>query len=87
MCHAQCGYVTELDVALFDCAPTAANKVTLIATLITNRQIVEMWGGRSRHRRYEIGAAVVEHEIGDSCWARLHLLRPIVSGISPVLPR
>ena len=84
VCHALCGYVTELDVALFECAQTVANKVTSIPPLVTVRQTVEMWGGRSRHRHYEIGAAVVEHEIGNSCWARLHLLRPVVHGIKPV---
>ena len=83
LCHAGCGSVTELDVALIDTIVTPCNQASSIVNIIGNGQIVEMKGATSGTHTYEVGGAVVEYEIGGACWKKLIQFHAPLAGILP----
>ena len=83
VCHANCGSVTELDVALIDTNVPATNKASSIANIVGNGQIVEMNGATSGLKKYEIGGAVVDYDIAGACWKNLIQIHVPLAGILP----
>lgn len=84
-CHAACGHLTDLDIALIAPVGAAAgNAAKTVASTVCNQDIVEMHGMKSGVVKYEVGAAVINHWIGGSCWSHLYLVgAPVSSGIAP----
>ena len=83
-CHARCGSMTELDLALIDVGSPGANIATGVAGIVGNGDLVTMDGSTSGMQTYEVGGLVVEHEIGGSCWERLIQLHAPTGGLLPV---
>ena len=87
-CHMQCGSVTNLDIALITTNNLMINNVaSSVAKIVGNGQMIEMTGATSGKCSYEIGGAVVEHEIGGSCWEKLIQFHAPLSGVLPVAAR
>jgi hypothetical protein len=86
VCHASCGFMTELDVALINVHGSAvANVATSVAQIVNPGDVVSMDGATSPAMRYEVGGAVVEHAIGGCCWNKLFLFHaPVSVGLLPV---
>lgn len=87
ICTDSCGHMTDLDVALIDSPSPGRNIANSVAQLIGNGQIVEMVGAVTPSASYEIGAHVVEYEIGGACWSRLVQIHTKLSGILPTSVR
>jgi hypothetical protein len=74
-CDRGCHDVTDLDVALVNLqSPRAIYTAASVVETISPGNIVEMNGTTSRHKRYEVGPAVVDIEIEGTCWNRLFLI-------------
>ena len=83
-CHAACGSVTDLDLALISTNNVVANNVaSSVAKVVGNGQLVEMEGASSGVVKYEIGGVVIDYEIGGSCWKNLVQFHAPISGILP----
>jgi len=84
-CGIGCGFINNLDVALIDLSgTTVTNKATGIRGVVGTRTRLEMHGATSGHKTYEVGGAVIEHEIGGTCWERLTQFHaPVSSSILP----
>ena len=83
-CHAACGSVTELDVALIDVGSPGTNVARSVAGIVCNGDLVTMNGSSSGTRMYEVGALVVDHEIGGACWKNLIQLHAQRAGVLPM---
>ena len=84
-CHAACGSITELDVALIDVSTTPGTNVARsVAAIICNGDRVTMDGSSSGTQTYEVGGMVVDHEIGGACWKNLIQLHAQRGGMLPV---
>ena len=83
-CHAACGSVTDLDLALISTNNIVENNVvSSVAKVVGNGQLVEMEGASSGVVKYEIGGIVIDYEIGGSCWKKLIQFHAPISGILP----
>ncbi|WP_157139080.1 hypothetical protein [Asticcacaulis biprosthecium] len=84
VCDANCSQMAKLDVALIDVGTaTVSNVATTTCSLVSKGDLVEMRGATSGTVTYEVGGAVVEIEIGGSCWNRLYQLHAPTAGILP----
>lgn len=82
ICHSACGTMTELDAAFISlgAAVNTLNTATHVAQYVVNGDIVEMEGATSGKGRYQVGAAVVNYEIGGACWEGLIQTHAVISG-------
>ena len=83
-CHAGCGCMTELDIALVDIGSPGTNVAGGVAGHVGNGDLVTMNGASSGSRTYEVGGFLVEHEIGGACWERLIQLHAPRDHLVPV---
>ncbi|MYE83531.1 MAG: hypothetical protein F4X36_17165 [Gammaproteobacteria bacterium] len=83
-CHARCGSVTEIDIALVGVGSPSTNVAGNIAGIVCNGDLLTMDGARSGKQTYEVGGLVIEHEIGGACWAGLIQLHARRTGLLPV---
>ncbi|MDE0040326.1 MAG: hypothetical protein OXU77_22600 [Gammaproteobacteria bacterium] len=83
-CHAGCGSVTEIDIALVGVGSPSTNVAGSIAGIVCNGDLLTMDGARSGKQTYEVGGLVIEHEIGGACWAGLIQLHARRTGLLPV---
>lgn len=83
-CHAGCGSITEIDVALVGVGSSGTNIAGSIANVVCNGDRVTMQGASSGPQTYEVGGLVVEHQIGGACWAGLIQLHAPRAGLLPV---
>ena len=82
-CHSGSRTTTDLDLALIESQAQRGNGGLRIADRVSNGQIVSMNGAASGLRTYQIGAAVVTHEIGNVCWSNLYQISAPLRGILP----
>jgi hypothetical protein len=83
-CSQGCADMTSLDVALLSSGGSHMNVAKAVAGVVAPGDLVDMDGATSGSRRYEIGAAVVEHAIGGACWNRLYQIHaPTSNGLFP----
>ncbi|TNF21256.1 MAG: hypothetical protein EP318_07910 [Rhodobacteraceae bacterium] len=80
-CTANCAHITDIDLALLSGTTQATNVAQRLAGAVWNGQLVDMDGATSGQRTYEIGGAVVEHEIGGACWRKLIQVHAPLGGI------
>ena len=83
-CHAGCGSITEIDVALVGVGSPGTNVAGSIAGIVCNGDRLTMQGASSGIQTYEVGGLVVEHEVDGACWAGLIQLHAPRAGLLPV---
>jgi hypothetical protein len=84
-CSQYCGSTTDLDVALIATHGSPPNLANSVASLVGNGQLVDMDGATTAGvHTYEVGAHVVDYEIGGSCWQNLIQFHAPLAGVLPV---